>query len=349
MKSDGIYPRHRRNATGRRMSVVFLSLVFMAAFVVGAHGEPWVYAVTQSGTIDVFDVRSDSSSTRSFDHVVTIRIDSSDVLDVVPTPGGKFVFAPLENGNVAIIDTEGHTHVRTITGETIPGEASGVPMRSMLEFSPYGNQLFLRRKTNGTIVRYDHAKSNLSNATRFTERGGISTAAMNRRGTRLYVHDDEGLKVLLASDGSSINTIDTGISASFVETGPNYRHIVAAGGGSAVVVDERRGRVIERITGGVNEVAPAFSERGDDLFLAMGKSLLRRSGRRFGKEDSLELDATVTGLAAGDDGIVSVSADQTIYLIDGEHLEITDEVTIDSPIRTLALVYQRPGEGFACF
>ena len=264
------------NSKWRRFTAHFeakrllLASALIAALSVGtiaAEEERGWLLFSQPAQIAAFDLSSGQVTER-------FQLEGGKPAALYPTPGGKFIFISYEaSAMLATIDTE--------TGAIAYYDDLLSAAPASLTFSPTGQSLYIASEDSSRIDLFQHARARLTEPT--TLNIGLTGGSIdfNRRATRLYRSDADGLAFFLRKDHEPIRVIRRTTGPLVWKVGPGYRYLWGVGNDRLIIVDERRARVAKRIDGQFTETAPLFSDSAAYLLSADGQAILSFDTKRF--------------------------------------------------------------------
>jgi len=267
--------------------------------------------------------------------------------EIVPTPGGRYVFFHFADAAVAVVvDAETHEVVRVV----------GLPQESeRIQFSSMGDSLYV--ETRADRYEFPHRRGEITGDASPAPRLAPGRIAFNRRATRVYGERDGELVYSLARDGSPITGVRLRGGPYDWQTSPNFRFLLGASrdGEGMVLVDEARARVIGYLSESFVRENVWFDEASREVhFLtADGRALAAADVRRFRISSQQELGTALARIWRDDDGSLhGLTADGSELILDvaGRARRLaSDSVLGGSDELTAELVRLKPGQGFACF
>ena len=266
---------------------------------------------------------------------------------IYPTPGGKFIFVTHRGSNrLSAIDFETQRVERTIA---LPPDSEPTG----LYFSPRGENLYATYADDATVALFTHKRASFTPLEQLDLGAGERrTIVFNRRGTRLYLPDEQGLTFYLRKTYEPFRSVRRTEHVDVWAIDPDFRSLWGVGGQGAVVVDERRVRVRKRISGNYVAVEPQFAQRAGRAYL------LADGGRRI-ESYNLRTNKLVATLELPQPAVdITIDNDERLWVIDGSgglyssdaQLERLQSVTnLGARPLDLDYVQLQSGEGFACF
>ncbi|TVR04182.1 MAG: hypothetical protein EA403_05485, partial [Spirochaetaceae bacterium] len=218
--------------------------ILLTAFAVSATAQTeWIYAaagaqyvvvnpadgaVVHRGELRVSDFRPGESG------------ETAPTPDIVPTPGGRYVFFLFAGSDRAIVvDAETHQPVWSVT---LPAGTRRIVFSSM------GTTLWAF--TGGTSwIELSHQRGRLTDSGRRAASLGHGTVAFNRRATRVYGNRGSDLVFALASSGEVVQTVELQGGPHDWQISPNFRFLAGTSANQLVMVDEARGRAVGTLPG----------------------------------------------------------------------------------------------------
>lgn len=343
MSTAGVTPGVTRLAgAAYRIHRVLLLLLALAGAAGAVSAQSWLYAAGGSRYAVV------DPSSGAIVHEGILSADGFTPADdarveIVPTPGGRFVFFFVGGADAAIVvDAETHLPVRTIT---LP---AGV---DSLQFSSMGDAVYLR--SGEELVSIGHRRGTIEGSAQDAPSLAAGLVAFNRRATRIYGQRGDRLVYALARNGDQVADVRVGRTLHDWQVSPNFRYLLGSrqDGSGLTLVDEQRARVIGEIREDVVPGSAGF-DSGSRSFHALtgdGREIIVADVRRARVQDRIPLQRPAADLFLNADGDFFVlHQDGTIGLRAGAQLQTVSIGTIGE-VRDLAMVELKPGQGFACF
>lgn len=345
-----------------RRGVLWFILFLTAAQMGFSQGE-WIYAASGSRYLvmnpqDGAIVRRGELRVEGFDPGFGTP-DGVSTPEIVPTPGGRYVFFVFAAEDRAIVvDAETHSPVWAVD---LPGGT-----RSIV-FSTMGATILAY--TGGTTwVEVPHRQGRITGPGRPAPSFGGESPAFNRRGTRVYGNRGEELVYALADSGEPVQSLSLEDGPYDWSISPNFRFLVGTSESGLAVVDEARGRVLGYLDGSYAEGVFHPNSREYYALTSGGDAVVvvdvprGRERSRFRPPVPLaallrEDDGTLHGLSKGNSGgpgasvVLDLTGRQRIVPLPRDFGAGADRPAPAGEVSTVraAGVTLRPGGGFACF
>lgn len=318
------------------MNVRALGIALILAFIVAGSGisQEWLY-VSRGGAYVAYD-----PSGGTVVHSDVFEGSSGDI-EIVPTPGGAYVFffdRPLNRAFV--VDTNTH---EVAWVEQLP------PGTERIQFNSMGEQVIA--EVNGNRIAIAHRRGRLGDESTLEANLDLGQVAFNRRATRVYGSRGNSLEIVLAADGSRVASVRTGGAFDW-RTSPNFRYLLGTDSrGKVILVDEQRARSVGTQDGLSDSVWFTSDSRQIHALDGDGETVVTLDTRRFRVQDRIEIDVPLSHMWLSADGRhhgLSRDAGRLVFDASGAVVSVQPNLPGQGPLRA-ALVVVRPDQGFACF
>ena len=325
-------------------AVLALALLLTATAGLAAQAE-WIYL----GRGNHFAVIDPETGDQAGGGVLTsgeFRPDGSATPEVVPTPGGRYVFFFYPDDDAAIV-VDAETH-QVAWGVRLPYGSE------RLQFSSMGDSVYVQ--ASGSRVALPHRQGQLTGSPApapSVEPGGI---AFNRRATRIYGERDGRLVYLLAHNGEQVAEVRLSGGPHDWQSSPNFRFLVGAAkdGSSITLVDEQRARAVGRLTEQFVPGSVRFTESSGEVYFlgAGGNELVTADVRHFRVTERKHVGVVLQSVwRVGTGAYHGISPEGSLVLdASGSTRTVRLDALLPGPgVVNGSLVVLRPGAGFACF
>ena len=344
--------RVRALATAVLLTAVAVTAAAQAEWIYAAAGVHYVVVnpgggdVVHRGELSVADFRPGESG------------EAVATPDIVPTPGGRYVFFLFPGADRAIVvDAETHQPVWSVS---LPAGTRRIVFSSM------GTSLWAF--TGGSSwIELSHQRGRLTDSGRRAASLGDGAVAFNRRATRVYGNRGNDLVFALAASGEVVQTVALQGGPYDWQISPNFRFLAGTSARQLVMVDEARGRAVGTIPGAFAGGVFHPSSREFFALSADGSAVLRIDAARGAERSRIrpplalaaifaQADGTLHGLApSASTSTGSTSGPALVLDLAGNPREVplpaelTRGPAADPRGVSAAGVTLRPGGGFACF
>jgi DNA-binding beta-propeller fold protein YncE len=310
-----------------------------------ARGEQYVVVDPADGAI----VASERLATASFEP------PGGQSPDIVPTPGGRYVFFFYPDADAAVVvDAESHEVVWSVE---LPAGSE------RLDFSSMGDALFVQ--TAGGRMVLPHRRGEVVGPPEGAPELDDGAVAFNRRATRIYGQRGNRLVYLLARNGDSVAEVLVGGEHDW-RISPSFRYLLgtARDGSGIVLVDEQRARVVGTVDEPLTPRSVGFTQSSRELYFLSsdGRTIVVAETRRFRVTERIRIDWSLATLWKSGSGYHGLTADGSALVLDaigsGTVVDIREALNAASAGSATdageaevvgALVELKPGQGFACF
>ena len=344
--------RIRALATVVLLTAVAVTAAAQAEWIYAAAGAQYVVVnpgggdVVHRGELSVADFRPGESG------------GAATTPDIVPTPGGRYVFFLFAGTDRAIVvDAETHQPVWSVS---LPAGTRRIVFSSM------GTTLWAH--AGGTSwIELSHQRGRLTDSGRSAASLGDGRIAFNRRATRVYGTRGSDLVFALASSGEVVQTVALQGGPYDWQISPNFRFLAGTSARQLVMVDEARGRAVGTIPGAFAGGVFHPSSREFYALSADGNAVVRIDAARGAERSRIrpplplaaifaQAEGTLHGLApsattsAGASGgpalVLDLAGNPRVVPLPAEWAR---GPAADPGGVSAAGVTLRPGGGFACF
>ena len=268
---------------------------------------------------------------------------------IVPTPGGVSLFVGFNGiSQIYVYSAEDFSLQARIPTEIANPEA--------LSFSPTGEQAFIFWDQGRKVTEFSHSRLTLNYVGTRELNPGEDRFIANRRGTRLFRAEQQGVRVHLAQQLVDADFWETPVSVPVFD--PGYTEVWGVGQDSTVqVIDERTGRIIRRFRYPVTPQPGVVTDRISFLSTD-GTQIFQYSPRRSNEPRIISSPEPIAFLTRGaGQSLLAIGAQGSIYSISqtGRIEEVTLDLNLNhsladnSSIALVATAIIRQDGSFACF
>ena len=321
---------------------VCLMLLVLGFFLHADTDSGWIYVLNRNeGVISVVDVADGKLAT-------TITLDGKNPLDIYQAPSGKYVFVTFQGSEqISVFDTEEHRQVKTLSLQN--GAPEGIT------FSPMGEWVYAIRETSNQVTVFHHKKLVLEPASQFSLGHAGAPIVFNRRGTRFYRSDSEGLLVIYAKDRKVIKKIRVAQGPRIWAFTPDYRYLWGVGviSGAVVVIDEKKARIAKILDLKSKPHSPVFSEDGKQVYLIdrTGERVVVLDSRSYKVVGDVAFPKPISSIVYSHDGRLWAIGEEenTVFVADLAALKVERKIPLGGIPHKILYVKLKKGAGFACF
>jgi DNA-binding beta-propeller fold protein YncE len=298
----------------------------------------WVFVLSEDSALRVID--PDDGTIEA-----SIVLTGGKPEALFPTPGGKFVYVTYRDANtISMVDAETMEEVHSFR------ISKGHP--EQIAFTPMGEFIYITYTDSDliTVFRRDGFEHVVEEEYSLGDPG--APVIFNRRATRFYRLAEGALGFVYIKTKEVIKEIGLPEEAKSWVFSPDFRFLWGIGPREVYVVDEKRGRLVKRISlASVSEKA-LFSSDGRRIYL------LDETGgevnildERYRVVGNLALPEPAASLDYGEDGALWAvgSTTGTVYALDLSSEGVSRRIALPGSPKQLRFVKLRRGEGFACF
>ena len=345
-------PRARLRPVSRVGFAILLILAGTAAFA----QSDWIYAASADRyvAIDPRDgaiVGSGRLATADYDPAAGSGSSGVATPQIVPTPGGKYVFFVFaDDARAVVVDAESHAPVWSVA---LPAGTQTIGFSSMGE-----TILAYTGGTNWTEL--PHRQGRITGTGRAAPSLGAGTIAFNRRATRVYGNRGNDLVFALTASGDAVATVRVDGGPYDWHISPNFRFLVGVSERRLALVDETRGQAVGYLDGGFTGGVFHPSSRQFYALTTAGAAIVVAETGRMREQARIEPPFLLEAIFREDDGTLHglsqsapFGAGAPVILTDitGEQgiVEFPSGFADPGAGVSATVVTLRPGGGFACF
>ncbi|MEE8442104.1 MAG: PQQ-binding-like beta-propeller repeat protein, partial [Spirochaetia bacterium] len=286
-----------------RSRAILLGLIVVGS--VSGAAQEWLY-VSRSGAYAVINPADGAIVSAGELLADGFQPEPSSVPEIVPTPGGRYVFFVYAQQDKAIV-VDAETHLVAWAAD-LPRNAETI------QFSSIGDRLYVLR-SDGSRVVLEHRQGEVSETRSDAPALDVGRIGFNRRATRLYGNDGRNLVYSLASTGELVRTVPLRGGPYDWSVSPNFRFLLGRSrtDGRLVLIDEQRARAVAYAD--VGEVAgePLFDAGSGSVYVLTdsGSRITVLDTRRFREQRTESLPFALSTLYLGEgERYHGVSADR---------------------------------------